>query len=246
MKTSAKIIADTINPFRSDSRITTFEYVAPRYLLAEINTHRVIARSAASSRAIPIQKRIDMVRSAPFVPKVFGKNRPGMQSTEELDEEKTAHARDIWIGAAQAAADQAHELNVLGVHKQQANRILEPFVYVTGVMTGTEWENFFTLRWHKDADPEFYDLADAMAEAYGDSKPRTDYEHLLYADTIELKDTDLELRKMVSAARCARISYRTFEGILSTIDDDVSLCHKLIESGHFSRSIIRRPPTSSW
>lgn len=231
MMTSAKIVADTENLW--GARITTFEVVAPRYLLAEINTHRVIARSAASSRAIPVMKRVDMVRTAPYVPEAFGKNRPGMQSDEEVSPEDSDKARAIWLGAANSAALYAEELHTLGVHKQQANRLLEPFVYYSGVMTATELDNFWELRDHADADPGFQLLARHMRKAYDSSKPRKASHHLPYTDDL-FEGTPLSTMFLVSAARCARVSYNTFDGLRSTPDKDLKLCSTLISSGHMS------------
>lgn len=231
MKTTTKIIADSIN--MEGARITTFEVTAPRFLLAEVNTHRVIAKSAASSRAIPVQKRIDMVLGEPFVPAAFGKNRPGMQAVDEIDEEASKQAEAVWRGAATLAAGFAKELANLEVHKQTANRILEPYVYYSGVMTATEWDNFFFLRTHPDAQPEFKELAEMMLEAYRASKPVVCRYHLPY-----LKEEDLSLsladQFSVSAARCARVSYKTFDGKTSTTEADKKLCQDLIASGHLS------------
>lgn len=231
MQTQAKIIADTINSY--GARITTFEVVAPRFLLAEVNTHRVIAKSAASSRAIPVEKRIAMANDAPFVPAAFGKNQPGMQAEQTLDEENNAKARQIWLQAAKAAAGYAGKMAQLGVHKQHANRLLEPFVYYTGVMTSTEWQNFWTLRTHKDAQPEFRELALQMLDVYKASQPRKYTHHLPYTDDCP-DDMDLYDKFAVSSARCARVSYKTFDGKVSSLDKDLQLCEDLIASGHLS------------
>jgi thymidylate synthase ThyX len=228
----AKVIADTWHTVR-EARITTVEYSAPRYLLAEINTHGVLAKSAASSRAIPVAKRIEMATTAPYVPHQFGKNRPGMQASERVKGKARRQATDAWLRARNDVVKSARKLVTLDVHKQQANRLLEPFVYVQGVLTGTEWENFFALRDHADADPAFQELAVAIREAMAASEPRHAPFHLPYADTLS-EDVELEVRKQVSAARCARISYRTFDGRVSSIEDDVALHDKLLASRHMS------------
>ena len=229
MKTSAKVILDSCHPEVSEARITTVQYTAPRYLLSEINTHGVLAKSAASSRAIPVRKRIEMVAEDPFIPSVFGKNKPGMQSTEELTGVDDDFARQQWRLAARYAAAFADDLAHLGVHKQQANRLLEPFVYVTGLLTGTEWDNFFKLRNHADADPEFQKLAAAIKTAMENSCPVAREEHLPFYDGPED-----ESAWMISGARCARISYDTFDGKVSTPKADVELCATLTQSGHMS------------
>lgn len=228
-QTKAKVVEDSINNY--GARITTFEVEAPRFLLAEVNTHRVIARSAASSRAIPVSKRVSMVRNEPYVPASFGKNRAGMQSVEDIADQE--EALSIWLEAAKSQAAFAERLDKLGVHKQQANRLIEPFVGYHGVMTGTEWDNFFRLRNHSDADPAFETLARLMYEAYSASDPVERDNHLPYRDA----DTELlplESQFKVSSARCARISYKTFDGKASTLTKDLELCQMLISSGHLS------------
>jgi thymidylate synthase ThyX len=232
MQTAAKIIADTVNEY--GARITTFEVVAPRFLLAEINTHRVIAKSAASSRAIPVEKRIAMVKDAPFIPLAFGKNKPGMQAEETLEDSKNEAARAIWRAAADSAAAYAKLLADLGVHKQHANRLLEPFVYYTGVMTSTEWSNFFHLRTHPDAQPEFRELAIMMKGLYETNAPTLGALHLPYVDVSTQNTTDPDTCYKISAARCARVSYKTFDGKISTPEKDIQLCDDLIKAGHLS------------
>lgn len=226
--TTAKIIADTVNPDVPESRITTFEVYAPRYLLAEVNTHGVIAKSAASSRAIPVKKRIEMVRNEPWVPDVFGKNRPGMQSVEALDDAAQVEARKIWNFAIQDAIKHAEALKETDVHKQFANRVLEPYTYYSGVMTGTEWDNFWWLRISEDADPGFKVLATKMKEAYDASKPVERRHHLPYITDEELGWKDINALMLVSSARCARVSYVSLEtGKLSTFEEDLALVEKL-------------------
>lgn len=233
-KTSAKIIADTKNPYNLDARITTFEVYAPRFLLAEVNTHGVLAKSAASSRAIPVLKRVDMIRDHGFIPSAFGKNKAGMQAAEYLDENKAPTAFAIWKKAMSAAMEYATELQHIEVHKQHANRILEPFAYYHGVITGTEWDNFYKLRLHPDAQPEFRELAEKMKEAYDASVARVDEFHMPYVSEEEQASTNLADAFMVSSARCARVSYKTFDGRVSTLSEDLELCKKLIDGGHMS------------
>jgi thymidylate synthase ThyX len=231
LTTSAKIIADTIGV--AGARITTFELTFPRYLLAELNTHKVLAKSCASSRAIPVKKRIEMVEKNPFVPSIFGKNRPGMQALEDLDELAIDEAKFVWKASIDAAVNHATALDKIGVHKQQANRILEPYTYVTDVVTGTEWSNFFWLRNSPHADPEFENLASMMADLWEKNEPRQSSLHLPYCDNIS--GGTIENLFLISGARCARTSYTTFEGKISTAEEDIALCKdKLIPSGHLS------------
>jgi thymidylate synthase ThyX len=233
MTTSARIVADTMG--EHGARITTFEVVMPRMILPEFNTHRVLAKSAASSRAIPVAKRIAMLKTDCFVPDQIGRNRPGMQATELLDENANEQARAIWIKTAEAAIAGAEAMAALNTHKQHANRILEPWSWVRVCVTATEWENFWWLRVSPDAQPEFEALAKLMREVYFAGQPVRANHHLPYIDdktrALGLTITDLY---HISAARCARVSYQTFEGKPSDLDDDLELCSKLVKSGHLS------------
>ena len=50
---SAKVIADSVCP--KGVRMTTMEIEYPRFILAELNTHRMLSKNSASSRAIPVK-----------------------------------------------------------------------------------------------------------------------------------------------------------------------------------------------
>ncbi len=232
--TSAKIIADSVHPDVPSARITTFEVYAPRFLLAEINTHRVLARSAASSRAIPVAKRIEMVGSDPFIPLAFGRNQPGMVADENLDDKENAEARKIWLHGVLFALAVAEDLNDIGAHKQLANRVLEPFSYVHGVITATEWDNFWLLRTASNAQPEFKELADIMRATYDASTPVKRRVHLPYTDDLDhTKFSEEDLLK-VSASRCARISYTYHDGKPFDLQRDIDRCKLLIDDKHMS------------
>lgn len=233
-QTTVQIIADSISP--EGYRITTFEAYYPRYILAEVNTHRMVAKSSASSRAIPLKKRIEQVKNDPFVPAVFLANQSGMQAAGPLDPWYQERAREVWLNAARDAAFNAEALAQFNVSKQQANRILEPYVFVHTVLTGTEWDNYFNLRAHPDADPEFEKLATLMRDAYMSGQPKPlDHGawHIPYVDDAE-RTGDLIADLEVSAARCARVSYKTHEGIRSPMDKDRELAARLLAQGHLS------------
>ncbi|QJI53019.1 putative thymidylate synthase protein [Xanthomonas phage FoX4] len=207
-RTSAKIIQDSRSVH--GPRITTFEIVAPRMILAEINTHRALSRNYRSSRAVPVEKLIREVRTQPFVPLAFQRNKPGMQGGEVLSGEQHELAESIWLSAAVEAASHAEQLAAQGVHKQFANRVLEPYLYAYGVITATEWENFFLLRCHPDAQPEFQELAILMRTALAGSEPQQLREgdwHIPYIGSQELMQLGLERSLQISAARCAWVSY---------------------------------------
>jgi Thymidylate synthase complementing protein len=234
---TARIIADTVS---RSARITSFEVEFPRPYLAEVNTHGVLAKSTASSRAIPIRKRREDVLRRPYTP-IFTKHKAGMQADGYVDEASAAVAAEAWGKLAACAVGTSEILDEVGVHKQHANRVLETFIYSKTILTGTEWSNFFRLRNSSEAQPEFEELAFKMKAAYDISVPFGPTRlggmelHLPYCDVEadQLRDPMTALR--ISAARCARVSYRSLEtGIRSTYAEDSALAEKLAASGHFS------------
>lgn len=145
-KIDAKIVADSINP--QGDRITTFLLTFPRFIHSELMTHRMFSRNSASSRAIPFEKMVKMVIEDPFIPVVWQKSHVGMQGSEYLtdimDIERAEHR---WRMSIANNIEQAKVLNDgIGVTKQLCNRLLEPFMWHTVMVTATEWDNFFELR----------------------------------------------------------------------------------------------------
>lgn len=246
MTYSAKILADSVSP--AGVRLTTFEVTFPRIVLAEFNTHRMFSRNSASSRAVPVKKMIERVEADPFVPDEFGKNKRGMQSEESLDDEANHRARECWDDARRFAVARARELAEIGVHKQFANRLLEPFLWHTCIVSSTEWSNFFHLRCHKDAHPAIRKPAEIMRDLYqGDDPERIDYGEW-HLPLIGPEDYDLAFEKgltggdsqallmlmvKVSCARCARVSYLTHDGVRD-LEKDLELHDRLLKSGHMS------------
>lgn len=142
---SAKVVADSIN--MHGDRMTSMLITFPRIILAEFNTHRVFSRNTSSSRAIPFEKMLDSVVSNPFIPMAWQKTHKGMQGSEYVtDETEIRKNITAWIHARDAAVKQAELLNSYGVTKQICNRLLEPWQWVTMVVSATEWQNFFDLR----------------------------------------------------------------------------------------------------
>src|SRR6188474_2541487 len=126
MAYSVKVLADSLAVRgKHTSRLTTMEVTLPRIVLAEFNTHRVFSRNSASSRAIPVEKRIAAIEADPFEPEAFGKNQKGMQASQDLSSDDDVMARAAWRKACADAIISAKTLATLGVHKQLANRIIE-------------------------------------------------------------------------------------------------------------------------
>jgi thymidylate synthase ThyX len=230
----AKIIADSTSP--TDCRITTFLLTYPRFIHSELMTHRMFSRNAASSRAIPIEKVIERVMREPAGPIFWGRNQKGMQAAEELDVETKAEAKAIWIHAMKDAVRHAKQMLLYDVHKQIVNRLLEPFMHMTTLVTATEYGNFFNLRAHKDAQPEFQELAFQMLNLYKGHTPQfkaVGEWHLPFADAYLSEGLTTEQLLKIVTARAARLSYLTFEGDIDHIKDYL-LHDRLAESGHWS------------
>ena len=232
---TAKIIKDSIS-VEGKKRLVTLECTYPRYIHAEIMTHRVFSRNVASSRAIPVNVMIDKVMANPVKP-IWMANQKGMQADTLLSGEDIEAPEYVWGRALESALLAASTLSALGIHKQIANRVLEPFSYTTSIISSTEWSNFFRLRLALDAQQEIQELARAISIAMDESKPNelsTFDWHLPYlTDTDIEKIDDIDKAKKISVARCARVSYLTHTNT-SDFDKDLELFERLVLSGHMS------------
>lgn len=231
---SAKIIADSVGYYGGAmSRLTTIQLRYPRLVHSETMTHRVFSRNASSSRAIPVAKMIEQVRNDPAAPYVWTTNKPGMQGDVVTDPELIAKYDQMWIEAANQAADNAEVLMGEGLHKQVVNRILEPFQWISVIVTATEWANWFELRNHKDADPTIKRLAEVMLAAMEASEPKhliAGEWHLPYVSKEEKSALPIATLVKISAARCARVSYLTHDGEFPDVDKDIALYERLVGS----------------
>ena len=223
------IAADSMNT-KTGNRITTFHIQGLwKILLQELNRHRALSVCDGSSRAVPVSKMLKQVWKEPFVPGHWGKNKPGMQATEELTGWKRCLASWGWRAARYPSLAVCWLLQLLGLHKQTANRLLEPWMRVDRVMTGTEWRNFFALRDNALAQPELYRVAEVMHLLYDSNlpKPLSPGEwHLPLVTEDEKSWVGLDNLLAVSAARCARASTLKSTEILN-IEKDQALVEKL-------------------
>ena len=142
-----------------------------RFVLAEFNTHRAFSRNSASSRAIPVRKQISRVETETAFPVSWPREQPGMQGGDELDDGLGAAANAVWRNAMQDALEHAAALAEIGVHKSVVNRLLEPFMWHTVIVSSTAWENFFGLRCNSLAQPEIRVAAERMRRAFENSEP---------------------------------------------------------------------------
>ena len=205
----AKIICDSISP--SDDRITTAELIYPRFIHAELLTHRVFSRNAASSRATPIDVTIAEVKSNLAMPIHWGKNQAGMQAQTELPPNQAEACEQIWRDAAKKAIAYARILQDIGAHKHVV----------------------FNLRHHPDAAPEIFELAHCLKEAINNSTPQPlsqgDW-HLPYVDLVTETFAQPSDAMKISAARCARVSYYARNGKPSDHLKDLNLFERLQSS----------------
>jgi len=226
----SRIVADSIN--EQGNRVTTFELRYPRFIHSELMTHRMFSRNASSSRAIPVKTFVKQIREEPARPIAWGLNQSGMQAGRDWDIE-IDHAGEWtplyeWQLAAQSAVDHAESLAAANIHKQVTNRLLEPFQFMNTVVTATEYDNWFYLRDHKDAQPEIRELAIIMRKCMDDSEPElltSDEWHLPYVLKDESLSDDIALK--CSAARCARVSYLNHDKSIPSVEKDIELYNML-------------------
>lgn len=230
---TAKIICDSIS--EQGVRLTTFEIEYPRIVMSEFNTHRSVSKNSSSSRAIPVSKMLEHTQTVNLKPVYFGSKKAGMQAGKELVGGDLINAKLFWESALFDAVTWATELDELGVAKEVTNRLVEPFQLVKVVCTATDWDNFFNLRLHPDADPNICMLAYKMYKAMEESKPYELKEgeyHLPYVNVgwngkgemcyfdEDFNFVELEQAIRLSAASCASVSYRT-EGMTSEKADKI-------------------------
>lgn len=243
---SAKLIA--YSKSNTGQSIATFELEYPRFIHSEFMTHRLFSRNAASSRAIPVETLLDLVELCPAMPVHWGQNMPGMQAKKELTRFRKKAAIKMWKLAAKLAAKSARGMQRIGLHKQVANRILEPFQNIKVVMTATCLDNFFWLRNHKDAQPEIEVLAKLMWETLEAATPfhlspgdwhvpyyesgywrdcgyvNGDLEALCFKRD---KNSTLKNALAISSSCCAQVSYRKLD---DTLEKAQIIFKRLVES----------------
>lgn len=214
---TAKVVCDSVS--EQGVRLTTFEIEYPRFIHGELMTHRMLSKNSSSSRAIPIQKMLDQIENNMAIPVYWGKNKSGMQAVEEVNGCDLEESKLEWKLAYKSAKHHTNLSSAFGLHKQVPNRLTEPFQMMKVVITGTDWDNFFNLRIHPDAQPEICMLAYKMYQAMQESVPKTlkyGEWHLPYVNfgskfgyIADQTILTLEEAIKISAASCAAVSYRT-------------------------------------
>ena len=227
-----QIRADSLSP--GGYRFTSFEITLPKSLLAQLNKHRAAANNTASSRAIPVARMIANVKSDPYVP-LLTLNQRGMVGRQLDDVDLMVQAQRLIAEHMEQAIALADDLADLGIHKQHANRYLEPFSYVKVLISGTEWGNFFNLRATEDTQGDFAVVAVRMKELYEAHTPTPieygQWHFPRYDNTAEEIATTEQLYQ--SVARNARLSYLTHNNVYS-LDDDLRLHDILLKDTHLT------------
>lgn len=257
MNLKVEILADSVGP--SGKRLTTVIVEGfPKFLQAELNTHRMLSRNSASSRAIPNEKLRQRVIDDPALPVWWGKNQSGMQAREELSDTPASFvshipgrhagegvvvlserdkAKQLWLEARDKMLEASQILAGIGLHKQLCNRLIEPWMGITVIISATEWDNFFKLRCHPDAQPEIRVAAEAIRDAMTASKPEPLAVGEWHLPLVREEDYAQELSELdrirLSVARCARVSYLTHDG-RRDVQADFDLYERLKMSGHWS------------
>lgn len=248
---STKILLDSISP--AGRRLTTWELTYPRMVHAELMTHRLFSRNSASSRAIPNEKLRQRVKDDPALPVWWGKNQAGMQANEELVDigqpseglllpyvqafPLTA-AKEEWLRARDIMLEVSERLAAIGLHKQLCNRLIEPWMFITVIVSATSYDNWYHLRDHWQAQPEIAWVAKDMHAKIKESVPQPlvvgewhlpliHEEDRLLAQQMAAKEVciervpweAMEILKKVSVGRVARVSYLTHDGKRDLVED---------------------------
>ena len=152
--------------------VITYKLTFPRIILSELNTYKMIEKNTSSSRAIPFEKMVEVVEKDPFLPIAWQLSHKGMQGTEYLTDPKHIEEKtNTWLAARDMAIDISRELvhdivrvtyddsegcNAISnieipntsLSKNYGNRLLESFMWVTQLCTGTResFEHLFNQR----------------------------------------------------------------------------------------------------
>lgn len=241
-KITAKVILDSIS--EDGVRLTTLHLHYPRYILPEIDTHRMLSKNSRSSRARPVNSVMKEVYDDPFIPSHWTAYQKGMQGQEITDPKAIEFYTDFITSLGKTIVDAIELFNencdakgIPRLHKQVLNRYIENFASTDTIISGTDWKNFFNLRISDKAEPHIKELAEAMQKAMDESTPKVlsvgDY-HLPYITSEELEQNSLAACKLASVARCARVSYAPFGSTEPDFKKDLELGRTLLKDKHMS------------
>lgn len=196
-KINAEIVADSVNV--QGDRLTSVLVTMPRIILSEMNTHRMLSKNTSSSRAIPFNKMVEAVQNDPFIPIAWQKEHKGMQGSEYFNTHASItkdYNQDIhygfWMDARDEAIRMATCLHDEGLTKQLCNRLLEPFMWTTMLITGPKlgWDNFFNLRcpqYETNSGKGFRSRKDALAAQLNVKDPGKDFVKQSYEEDFNME-----------------------------------------------------------
>lgn len=235
---AARIVADSVNP--AGCRLTTFECVVPKQLVAQFNTHGMVRRVSESSRARPTLGIMRQVRREPYKPDGWRYRQTGMQPAGPMSDADAAEMDRIEASLRHVVLEHVAQMEALRAAKEDINRYLEPWMWSTLVAGATELENYLDLRDHVEAQGAHAALARLMREALAESTPvpRRPGEteaawHLPYVTDRERDGIDARVLPLLSAARCGRVSYGR-QGEARAWEEDLDRALGFVESKHWS------------
>lgn len=237
---SAHVVADSVSVY-TGARLTTLELVAPKRIVAQFNTHGMIARDSASIRAVPTKKIMAQVESEPYLPPQWNYRQSGMQPAGLMSKKDAYQMRRLERGLRKAVLRYVGKMEELRPSKEDVNAYLEPWMYTTIVATATEWGNYFRQRLHGDTQAAHTMLAMAMRAALDNSQPverslsgSPDAQwHLPYITDDERRELPPEVLPPLSARRCAAVSYFR-QGTVGVLAEDLAKARDLVVKGHWS------------
>lgn len=233
---NAKIVADSINP--NGARLTSWELDYPLFIHAELMTHREFSRNASSARAIPFDTYLSSIETNPaFTVKPAG-HQKGMQVGEDLSLEEIRELQEESLHLLQLASNSAsYAHDILGVHKSIVNRWLLPWAHIKVLVTCQNHDNFFSLRAHSDAEPNFQVLAFKMLQAYLTHEPHRmqwgDW-HLPFENNATDYGLTIEEKKKLSVARACWVSYNKPGKEVTSFSNAFHRHDSAADSGHWS------------
>lgn len=247
---SAKTVLRSRNASAPDKVLSTLLLRYPRFIHSEMLTHRALSRNAASNRAIPVKKMIDDILADTAMPIHWGAAQKGMQADQECDAlvgwfdprvriDVRGERETAWLHARDEAIRIARGFDQAGYHKQVTNRLLEPYMHITVLVSASEWQNFLDLRDHPAAEPHIQMLAREIRNCL-DNDPVQDLQpgqwHMPFVDDdLDYREVDGTVGSVsdhikLSVARCASTSYKTVDGFDMTPEKAIELHDKLVGS----------------
>lgn len=239
-------------------KILTFVIKMPKFLVAQFNTHSMVRRNSASTRAIPTATQTKRIDSDMFIPPVWTLNKKGMAGTEilspelsmYLNSELTRYYTDVHEPFYTSLSEKYK------IHKQHLGRYSEPFMWTEVCATANEewFQDVVRQRDNEHAQPEFQIIGHHLGIILSSgvkydllSKDEWHTPFLTAEETQILRQspkengtgdfTSWEGTKSywcaISAARSARVSYLNQYGTRD-LKADVELYTRLLTDGHLS------------